>query len=130
MDEAARLRDMVPSAYLRVFQPLDAFAAEEQAHWERYLLQGARSPAIRARYRDRARDDLAVERHRLNRALGDGVTRQSIARFAREEDPLTVDETPVRNLEHDSAAVKLVAENGQVETGHVVAGQIAPFEKR
>ncbi len=48
MDEATRLPDMVPSAYLRVFQPLDAFAAEEQAHWERYLLQGARSPAIRA----------------------------------------------------------------------------------
>ena len=41
---AARLPAMVPSAYLRVFQPLDAFDAEEQAHWERYLLQGARSP--------------------------------------------------------------------------------------
>ena len=60
MDEATRLPDMVPSAYLRVFQPLDAFAAEEQAHWERYLLQGARSPAIRARYRDRVRDGLGV----------------------------------------------------------------------
>jgi hypothetical protein len=53
MDEVARLPDMVPSAYLRVFQPLDTFGAEEQAHWERYLLQGSRSPAIRARYRDR-----------------------------------------------------------------------------
>src|SRR5215207_5038533 len=53
MDETARLPDMVPSAYLRVFQPLDAFVAEEQAHWERYLLHGSRSPAIRARYLDR-----------------------------------------------------------------------------
>ena len=57
MDERARLRDMVPSAFLRVFQPLDAFDAEEQAHWERYLLYGTRSPAIRARYRDRVHAD-------------------------------------------------------------------------
>jgi hypothetical protein len=48
---------MVPSAYLRVFQPIDAFDAEERAHWERYLLHGARSPAIRARYRDRVHGD-------------------------------------------------------------------------
>ena len=53
MDETARLRDMVPSAFLRVFQPLDAFPAEEQAYWERYLLHGARSPSIRPRYRER-----------------------------------------------------------------------------
>ena len=53
MDGTARLRDMVPSAYLRVFQPLDTFGADEQAHWERYLLHGSRSPAIRTRYRDR-----------------------------------------------------------------------------
>ncbi|HTG47674.1 MAG TPA: hypothetical protein VK646_08460 [Actinomycetota bacterium] len=30
---------MVPSAYLRVFQPLDAFEREEQLHWERYLVE-------------------------------------------------------------------------------------------
>ena len=60
MDETDRLPDMVPSAFLRVFQPLDAFDAEEQAHWERYLLTGTRSPAIRARYRDRAHDRLGL----------------------------------------------------------------------
>ncbi len=57
MGETDRLADMVPSAYLRIFQPLDAFGAEEQAHWERYLLSGTRSPAIRARYHDRVHDD-------------------------------------------------------------------------
>lgn len=31
---------MVPSAELRVFQPLEAFPAEEQRHWERYILGG------------------------------------------------------------------------------------------
>ena len=60
MDETDRLREMVPSAFLRVFQPLDAFGAHEQAHWERYLLTGSRSPAIRARYRDRERDGLGI----------------------------------------------------------------------
>jgi len=29
---------MVPSAYLRLFQPLDRFERDEQLHWERYLL--------------------------------------------------------------------------------------------
>ena len=29
---------MVPSAYLRVFQPLDGFEREEQLHWERWLV--------------------------------------------------------------------------------------------
>jgi hypothetical protein len=29
---------MVPSATLRVFQPLDGFERDEQLHWERYLL--------------------------------------------------------------------------------------------
>jgi hypothetical protein len=60
MGETDRLRTMVPSAFLRIFQPLDAFDAHEQAHWERYLLTGSRSPAIRARYRDRARDGLGI----------------------------------------------------------------------
>ena len=31
---------MVPSAYLRVFQPLDGFEREEQLHWERWLVTG------------------------------------------------------------------------------------------
>ena len=48
----ARLRDVVPSAYLRVFQPLDGFERQEQIHWERYLVEGARSTTIRRRYAD------------------------------------------------------------------------------
>lgn len=43
---------MVPSAYLRVFQPLDAFESEEQLHWERYLVERARAGSIRPRYAD------------------------------------------------------------------------------
>jgi len=53
MAQFARLRDVVPSAYLRVFQPLDAFERQEQLHWERYLLDGSRSPSLRPRYADR-----------------------------------------------------------------------------
>jgi hypothetical protein len=30
---------VVPSAYLRVFQPLDGFERQEQLHWERYLVE-------------------------------------------------------------------------------------------
>jgi hypothetical protein len=45
---------MVPSAYLRVFQPLDAFERQEQEHWERYLVERARSASIRPRYADHA----------------------------------------------------------------------------
>jgi hypothetical protein len=48
----ARLRDVVPSAYLRVFQPLDGFERREQVHWERYLVEGARPTSIRRRYVD------------------------------------------------------------------------------
>jgi hypothetical protein len=48
----AIVRDVVPSAYLRVFQPLDGFEREEQVHWERYLVEGARSTSIRRRYAD------------------------------------------------------------------------------
>jgi hypothetical protein len=44
---------MVPSAYLRVYQPLDAFERDEQVHWERYLLGGPRRPPLRRRYADR-----------------------------------------------------------------------------
>jgi hypothetical protein len=43
---------MVPSSYLRVFQPLDAFERQEQLHWERYLLEGSRLASIRPRYAD------------------------------------------------------------------------------
>jgi hypothetical protein len=52
MPPFARLRDVVPSAYLRVFQPLDGFERTEQAHWERYLVEGSRSPSLRRRYAD------------------------------------------------------------------------------
>jgi hypothetical protein len=43
---------MIPSAYLRVFQPLDAFERDEQVHWERYLIDGAGARLIRPRYAD------------------------------------------------------------------------------
>jgi hypothetical protein len=43
---------VLPCALLRVYQPLDAFPAEEQARWERYLLAGALRP-VRPVYRDR-----------------------------------------------------------------------------
>jgi hypothetical protein len=43
---------VVPSAYLRVFQPLDGFERQEQIHWERYLIEGARSTTLRRRYAD------------------------------------------------------------------------------
>jgi hypothetical protein len=36
---------MAPSAYLRVFQPLDGFERDEQLHWERYLLTRQTRPA-------------------------------------------------------------------------------------
>jgi hypothetical protein len=44
---------MVPSAYLRIFQPLDAFERDEQLHWERYLLEGGPQTATTDRYADR-----------------------------------------------------------------------------
>lgn len=44
---------MVPSAYLRVFQPLDAFERDEQLHWERYLVEQARVRSLTQRYADR-----------------------------------------------------------------------------
>ena len=55
----ARLRDVVPSAYLRVYQPLDAFEREEQLRWERYLLT-SRVPSRFRRYFDRAQDGLGI----------------------------------------------------------------------
>jgi hypothetical protein len=56
MARIARLRDVVPSAYLRVFQPLEAFERIEQVHWERYLVEGTRTPSARPRYADRPAD--------------------------------------------------------------------------
>jgi hypothetical protein len=53
MAGAARLRDVVPSATLRVYQPIDAFERDEQLHWERYLVEGSRAPTVRPRYVDR-----------------------------------------------------------------------------
>jgi hypothetical protein len=49
---ADRLGAMVPSAFLRVFQPLDGFDLDEQRVWERYLVE--RSPSLRTlgRFRD------------------------------------------------------------------------------
>ena len=43
---------MVPSAFLRVYQPLDAFERSEQLHWERFLLHGAETASFRPRYAD------------------------------------------------------------------------------
>lgn len=44
---------MVLSAELRVFQPLEAFPAEEQAQWERYILRGGMVRPPRPVYRQR-----------------------------------------------------------------------------
>lgn len=47
---------MIPAAELRVYQPLDAFPAEEMAYWERYIVEGA-PRAVRPRYTDLATRD-------------------------------------------------------------------------
>jgi hypothetical protein len=60
MSPAARLGDVVPSAYLRVFQPLDAFEREEQLRWERYLVSDRSVPGTRRRYRDHAEGGLGL----------------------------------------------------------------------
>lgn len=44
---------MAPSAYLRVFQPLDGFERDEQLHWERYLLTSSDRHARPPRFADR-----------------------------------------------------------------------------
>jgi len=44
---------MVPSAELRIFQPLERMSAKEQAHWERYILAGGPVPTARPVYRQR-----------------------------------------------------------------------------
>jgi len=54
---AATLPGVVPSAYLRVYQPLDRFERDEQLHWERYLLdrssRGGSTRDADHRYADR-----------------------------------------------------------------------------
>lgn len=45
---------MVPCAFLRVFQPLEAFPADEQARWERYIVEGGPPRPARPLYRQRA----------------------------------------------------------------------------
>lgn len=60
MRSADRIRDVVPSAYLRVFQPLDAFERDEQLRWERYLVSDRWTPGRRRRYLDHAHDGLGL----------------------------------------------------------------------
>lgn len=60
MPSVARLPEMVPSAYLRVFQPLDAFEGEEQLRWERYLVSNRWGPGSPRRYRDHAKGGLGL----------------------------------------------------------------------
>ncbi len=45
---------MVPSSYLRVFQPLDAFGPAERARWERFVEAGEHLRPPRRAYRQRA----------------------------------------------------------------------------
>ena len=45
------LADVVPCAYLRVFQPLEAFPQDEQARWERYIVGGGMLRRPRSLYR-------------------------------------------------------------------------------
>ncbi|HEX2031298.1 MAG TPA: hypothetical protein VHL78_07850 [Actinomycetota bacterium] len=44
---------MVGSAYLRVFQPLDALPENERAGWERYIVHGGHLKPVRRVYRER-----------------------------------------------------------------------------
>jgi hypothetical protein len=60
MPSVARLPEMVPSAYLRVFQPLDAFEGKEQLRWERYLVSNRWLPGSPRRYRDHAKGGLGL----------------------------------------------------------------------
>jgi len=48
---------MVPSAELRVFQPLEVFPVDEQRHWERYILGGGRVPTPHPVYHQRMTGD-------------------------------------------------------------------------
>lgn len=50
---------MVPTATLKVFQPLSAFSAKERDHWERYLVDGGAAHRHRPLYRQRG-DELGL----------------------------------------------------------------------
>ena len=43
---------MIPSAYLRVFRPLDSFPPDERRTWERFIADGGAPPTARPIYRD------------------------------------------------------------------------------
>src|SRR5438105_5745959 len=43
-----------PCAYLRTFQPLEAFPPQERTRWERYIVGGGRARPARPIYRERA----------------------------------------------------------------------------
>lgn len=43
---------MIPSAYLRVFRPLDSFPPDERGRWERFIAEGGAPPVLRPVYRD------------------------------------------------------------------------------
>ena len=60
MPSVARLPEMVPSAYLRVFQPLDAFEGRGAAAVERYLVSNRWMPGSPRRYRDHAKGGLGL----------------------------------------------------------------------
>lgn len=45
--------NVIPTAYLRVFQPLDAFERDEQQRWERFIAGLDRPAPVRPTYRDR-----------------------------------------------------------------------------
>jgi hypothetical protein len=47
---------VVPSAELRVFQPLDAFPADERAYWERFIVGGGQLRPRRVAYRQQIGD--------------------------------------------------------------------------
>jgi hypothetical protein len=44
---------VIPCAHLRVYQPLEAFPSHEQAHWERYIIEGVRARPGRPVYSER-----------------------------------------------------------------------------
>jgi hypothetical protein len=44
---------VIPSAYLRVFQPLEELPEEERLAWERYIVQGEYRRPVRRIYRER-----------------------------------------------------------------------------
>ena len=69
---------MVPAAYLRVYQPLEAFPADERDRWEAYIVAGGPVPRVRPAYRQRVVVDnmgllAPVEAEDANLRLVDGA---------------------------------------------------------